>query len=116
MLYNIVIFWSSVLIIGPLPDVAADLLDLVNGSLGIAGWLIVICIVVVTADMIFVVIHLILPWSVIFGIAVSSIHDPVFSVLKMQSSCVHIKSTMVVKKHVCAFFSWMPSINNYRLA
>ena len=69
--YTLIKLTMAVFIIGQLTGILADLLDLFNGSLGIAGWLIVICIVVVTADIIFIVINLVLPWNVIFGVTVS---------------------------------------------
>jgi hypothetical protein len=47
---------------------AKDLLDLINGSLGIAGWLIVLFVVVLIAEIVFIVINIIWPSNLISGI------------------------------------------------
>ena len=50
----------------------ADLLALINGSLGIVGWLIAVSIVVFIADIVFVVLSIKVPLNLLGGIVVSS--------------------------------------------
>ena len=50
----------------------AHLLDLINDSLGIAGWLILLSVIIVIADIAFVVINIKSTSNLIFGVTVSS--------------------------------------------
>ena len=50
----------------------ADLLDLINDSLGIAGWLILLSVIVVIGDIAFVVMNIKSTLNPIFGVTVSS--------------------------------------------